>query len=222
MINLVLITSIINTPHCPLSYSKIRSVFSREQRFNDTKETIKSIKEKIPNCKIIIVECCDFSEEENDFFCKNCDVILNLWERKDLHNNIFGMSKSLGEGTMTINALNYIIDNKIKYDNLFKISGRYYLSENFNYNNFENNNLIFKKIDGNIKNIFTALYKIPSNYTKILCDFLINNTNLMHKYIGFEILFGFFLKNINYKDIFFYDTIGLKGKVTVCGTVYDG
>ena len=88
MINLVLITSIINTPHCPLSYSKIRSVFSREQRFNDTKETIKSIKEKIPNCKIIIVECCDFSEEENDFFCKNCDVILNLWDRKDLHNNI--------------------------------------------------------------------------------------------------------------------------------------
>jgi len=222
MNNLVLITSVINTPQNPLSYSKIRSVFNREERFNDTKETIKSIKENIPNCKIMIVECSDFSEEENDFFCKNCDFILNLWEIKDIHNNIFGMSKSLGEGTMTIYALNYIIHNKINYDNLFKISGRYYLSENFNYNNFENNNLIFKKIDGNINNIFTALYKVPHNYTKILRDFLINNANLMYKYVGFEILFGFFLKNINYKDTIFYDTIGLKGKVTVCGTVYNG
>ena len=56
MNNLVLITSIINTPQNPLSYSNIRSVFTREERFNDTKETIKSIKEKIPYCKIMIVE----------------------------------------------------------------------------------------------------------------------------------------------------------------------
>lgn len=67
MNNIFLITSVINTPHKPLSYSKIMSVFTREERCNDTKETIKSIKEKIPNCKIMIVECSYFSEEENDF-----------------------------------------------------------------------------------------------------------------------------------------------------------
>ena len=32
MVNLVLITSVINTPNTPLSYSKIRSVFKIEQR----------------------------------------------------------------------------------------------------------------------------------------------------------------------------------------------
>ena len=38
MSNLVLITSVINTPNTPLSYSKIRSVFTREQRFEQTKK----------------------------------------------------------------------------------------------------------------------------------------------------------------------------------------
>tara|TARA_B110000208_G_C11756952_1_gene425495 strand:+ start:1233 stop:1397 length:165 start_codon:yes stop_codon:yes gene_type:complete len=53
MINLILITSIINTPNKPLSYSKIRSVFTRKERFEQTKKTIQSIKEKIPEYKII-------------------------------------------------------------------------------------------------------------------------------------------------------------------------
>ena len=43
MSNLVLITSVINTPKKPLSYSKIRSVFTREERFEQTKKTIESI-----------------------------------------------------------------------------------------------------------------------------------------------------------------------------------
>ena len=63
MDNLVLITSIINTPKTPLSYSKIRSVYTRNERFEQTKKTIESIKEKIPNHKILIVECTDFNED---------------------------------------------------------------------------------------------------------------------------------------------------------------
>ena len=42
MINLVLITSVINTPNKQLSYSKIRSVFNRNERFKQTKKTIKT------------------------------------------------------------------------------------------------------------------------------------------------------------------------------------
>jgi len=62
MINLVLITSIVNTPNLPLSYTKTRSVFTTEERFTQTKKTILSVKEKIPNCKILIVECSKLSE----------------------------------------------------------------------------------------------------------------------------------------------------------------
>ena len=129
--NLVLITSIINTPNKALSYSATRSVFTRKQRFEQTKKTITSIKEKIINCKIIIVECTDFNKEEEDFFNKNCDYVFNLWNKKELHNNIFGPSKSLGEGTMTIEALKYIEELKLEFNYLYKISGRYWLNETF-------------------------------------------------------------------------------------------
>ena len=111
MNNLVLITSVINTPNKPLSYSNVRSVFTREERYEQTKKTINSIKEKIPDCKLMIVECTDFTEEEKVYFEKECDYVLNLWERKELHPKIFGIGKALGEGTMTIEALKYIIEN---------------------------------------------------------------------------------------------------------------
>ena len=70
MNNLVLITSVINTPDKPLSYSKVRSVFTREERYEQTKKTIQSIKENIPDYKIMIVECTDFTEEEKSYFEK--------------------------------------------------------------------------------------------------------------------------------------------------------
>ena len=215
--NLVLITSVINTPKTPLSYSSIRSVYTRDERFDQTKKTIKSIKEKIPNCKIMIVECTDFTEDEKQYFDIECDYILNLFNNIELCKNIFGLSKSLGEGTMTIEALKYIIDNNLEYDNLFKISGRYWLSENFNYNNFKNNNIVFKKINGDINNIFTALYK-----TVLLYNFLLNNIINMKNKIGYEVLFGYFLHCQNYIDILLYDPIGLAGNVTVCGSIYNG
>ena len=197
MSNLVLITSVINTPNKPLSYSKVRSVFTREERYEQTKKTIQSIKEKIPDCKLMIVECTDFTEEEKDYFEKECDHVLNLWERKELHPKIFGIGKALGEGTMTIKALEYIIENKFNYDNLFKICGRYWLNNDFDYNIYNNNNLVFKKIAGNINNIFTSFYKISYDNTKILLNFLIQTEINMKRLIGYEVLFSHYLKYIN-------------------------
>ena len=68
MDSFVLITSVINTPNTPLSYTNTRSVFSRQDRFEQTKKTIKSVREKLSNSKIIIVECSDFNEEESKYF----------------------------------------------------------------------------------------------------------------------------------------------------------
>lgn len=217
MNDLVLITSVINTPNVPLSYSKTRSVFSSKERFTQTKNTIVSIKDKIPNCKIIIVECSDLNTEEQEYLSINCDYILNLWEKKELHNNIFGKSKSLGEGTMTILALKYINNMDIKYNYLYKISGRYWLNDNFNICNIENN--VFKRIGNNENNIFTALYKINKNTVEKLEIFLIDNMQNMINCIGYEVLMSQFVKNI---DKILVDIIGLSGFVTVCGSEYSG
>ena len=217
MVNIVLITSIINTPNKPLSYSKTRSIYSRQERFEQTKKTIKSIREKLPSDKIIIVECTDFNEEENIFFKENCNYILNLWDKKELHDSIFGISKSLGEGTMTIKALKYIEELNLEYNYLYKISGRYWLNENFKIENIQNN--IFKRINKSENNIFTALYKIDKRTAKKLLIFLTINIENMKKCIGYEVLISNFIKN---RDKILLDTIGLSGFVTVCGSEYNG
>ena len=214
---ITLITSVVNTPNTPLSYSNVRSVFTRQERFEQTKKTVQSIKENLPNSKIIIVECSDLSEEENIYFKENCDYILNLWNKKELHNYIFGPSKSLGEGTMTIEAFKYIEQVKLEYDYLYKISGRYWLNENFKIHNIENN--IFKRINKNENNIFTALYKIDKKTVEKLVFFLIDNIENMKKCIGYEVLMSQFVKNIDKELV---DIIGLSGAVTVSGSKYNG
>ena len=221
-INLILVTSVINTPNIPLSYTNTRSVFTREERFIQTKRTIESIKKYLPNHLILLVECTNFTEEELGFFKLECDIILNLWDKRELHPKIFGKSKSLGEGTMTIQALKYIVKNKIKCNHLFKICGRYWLNNDFNYQVYDNEKLVFKKINNNINNIFTSFYKIPSSIINILLEFLQNNEESMANCIGYEVLFAKFLKSLKYRDVDFVSKIGYEGLVTVCGSKYIG
>jgi hypothetical protein len=214
---LVLITSVINTPIAPLSYSNVRSVFSRSERFDQTKKTIQSIKSRLPDCKIVIVECSDLNNEESEYLNETCNYILNLWHVPNLHKNIFGISKSLGEGTMTIEALKYIERLGISYQYLYKISGRYWLKSNFVLDNIHDN--VYKKIGNNSNNICTALYKIDSSMAYKLRNFLESNIGLMEMCIGFEVLMGRFLKT---QVVTYVDIIGIGGFVTVCGSEYNG
>lgn len=220
MENLVLITSIINTPSTPLSYG-IRSVYNTEQRFEQTKLTIQSIKEKIPNSKIFIVECSELNEEQLNYFQQNSSYFLNLYNNEELRANMQSDSKSLCEGTMTFCALDFLLQNDIKFDSLIKISGRYYLSENFDYNNFNNDELVIKYISNDINNVFTGLYKLPRSCTEKLKLFLQNNVSKMLSYIGYEVLFAEFIKTqeINKNNV---SPIGLKGYVSVSNDFFNG
>jgi hypothetical protein len=219
MSELVLITSIINTPNKPLSYTNTRSVFSRKERFEQTKLTIQSIKNKIPNNKILIVECSDFTEEEKIYFEKECDYILNLWNNTELHSDIFGLSKALGEGTLTMQGFRYINENNIRYANLFKISGRYWLNDKFDYNIFNNQSLIFKIPDGG--SICVVLYKIPNYIQEPLDTFLKANYFNMKNCICYEELILNFLKSIDHKNILLFDKLGVSGYFAVHGMFFD-
>ena len=96
MNNLVLITSVICTPNTPLSYISVRSVYSHEERFEQTKRTIESVKQKIPNLKILIVECSNLSFDQEDYLKKNSDYFLNLYNDEKISNNsIFTSSEMI-------------------------------------------------------------------------------------------------------------------------------
>ena len=87
--NLILETSIINTPDIPLSYSNIRSYYTNEERFQQTVNTIKTIKDKIPNAKIMIVECSNLEQDKLLYLTQNCDYFLNLIDQPDKVSNIY-------------------------------------------------------------------------------------------------------------------------------------
>ena len=55
MKNLVIITSVINISKNPLDYTSVRSVYTKEERYAQTLETIKSC-EKIEDKEILFIE----------------------------------------------------------------------------------------------------------------------------------------------------------------------
>jgi hypothetical protein len=213
MNNLVLITSIINTPNIPLSYTNVRSVFSHEERFNQTKKTIETIRTKIPNVKIIMVECSDLTDEQNKYMISNVDYFINLINNQEEKQNIYSISKALGEGTMTMCAINYIISNNIEFDNFFKITGRYWLSDNFNYANFNNDNTVITNICDISTN--TSLYKLHKTNIYDFYIFLISNINIMKRCVGYEVLFSSFIKTIKTESICVLNKIGVNGFISV-------
>lgn len=220
MTNLVLVTSVVNTPNVGLSYSWTRSVYSREERFNQTKETIASVKRYFGcQCDILLVECSDLTDEEESYFKSHCDFVLNLWNKTYLHNDIFGLSKALGEGTMTIEALDYILNGFDKYDNYFKISGRYSLNDRFNLDAF-NNDKIVCKLNENTTEIITVLFKVPRRFLVKWRDFLRASDSRMRDCVAYERLIGEFVHRAGAGagaggEVVYVDHLGCEGLVSV-------
>jgi hypothetical protein len=122
---------------------------------------------------------------------------------------------------MTISALDFLIENNIMFDNFFKISGRYSLSENFNYSNFMNNDIVIKYIQGDMNNVITSLYKLPKSSIENFKLFLQNNHHLMESCIGYEVLFSQFVKNQPVIKIHL-DPLGIQGNISVSNDFYNG
>ena len=169
----------------------------------------------------MVVECSNLNEEMTNYLIDNSDYFLNLYNNEQVRNNVSHISKSLGEGTMTLCALKFIIENNIEFENLIKISGRYWLSEKFKYQNFNNNDIVIKYIENNSDNVFTALYKLPKSSSLNFIRFLESKFNDMIQCIGYEILFGIFIKTEN-KQLKIIDPIGLDGYVSVAREFYSG
>jgi hypothetical protein len=224
--NLVLIPSIICTPDIPLSYTNKRSVYSRKERFEQTKKTICSIRNNLPNSIIFIIECSLLEKEEREYFIEKADIFINLFDlgNKNMIDCIYSPSKSLGEAIFLINGIKHLIENNIEFDNFYKISGRYWLSSNFQYEKFDNTDIVVKKINGDINNLLTSFYKLPKNKINLWLDFLLNSKTELQNCIGAEVLFAKFIntQNTDLKtNVVFVDKLGISGNIAVSGDFID-
>jgi hypothetical protein len=207
--DLVLVTSVICITNNALSYTGTRSVYSHEERFEQMKHTIKTIREKIPS-KIFIVECSNLPEYMTSYLVEHSDYFLNLYDTESVRNCTTGRSKSLGEGTMTIHALKHL---DVKFKNLIKISGRYWLTENFDYHHFDNDRIVVRY--HNKDTVYTSLYKLPYTSVATWITFLENSSEDMNNCVGYEQLFAKFLHTQD--NINSLNPIGIGGYISVDG-----
>ena len=161
--NLIIITSVINICDKPLSYYDIRSVFSIEDRFEHTKKTLNSIYNKFKDeFDICFCECSDLNQypEFETYIKSNVDYYYNFNAIDNIKNKVDSEYKGLGECYIVKEALKNIFKNNKSYKNLYKISNRYYLSENFDINIFNDDYNIFSHWDNNLLSYCSIFYKI--------------------------------------------------------------
>lgn len=161
--DLFVITSVINTGNNPWSYTATRSCFSKEERFNQTLQTIESIRKLNDTNIIILIECSDLDEQLTNTLKKNVDYFIQLFDNENIRNACLNSNmKGFGEVVKLQYVCEFIKSNDITFNRLFKISGRYYLNSFFNKDNFSIDKFTFKMFFPGVGS--TVLYSVP--YTK--------------------------------------------------------
>ena len=178
--DLVIISSAINTCQSPLSYHPTRSVYDKQQRYEQTLQTIESL-HKIPDKKVYFVECTDIPEYEEDIKGR-VDYYTNIYKgNEDIIN---GPYKNVGE------AVSMLCVSTEGYDNIYKISGRYYLSDDFDYSLWDNDDTMMW-VDSNNGWRLTVFYKINrkqlEQWRDILVRMYVNNESRAIEQLMMEI-----------------------------------
>src|SRR3989344_4975167 len=147
-----IITSVIYPKQGKIEYNDQRSLFSPEERARQTLQTIESIRAKVPNVKIILVES-GLRRELPFELDKKADQYIYVGGKKLVRWACDSRYKSLGEIMMLLAAADRLSGIADFY---FKISGRYYLDEEFNINNWKRGLFVLQYIQKDY--VCTRLY----------------------------------------------------------------
>lgn len=201
--NLFIISSVINISNKPLSYTRTRSVYSPEQRFQQTIGTIKSIREKMDDVDILFLESSNIDKRYEDEIKNLVDYYYLVYD--NIKEQIDGIYKASGEATQIYEGIKIIDINN--YKNVFKISGRYRLSDRFDYNEYDNESNVFFETDDQLK-LATVFYKI---YDKNLYIDVLHKCSSSKGMLEMEFKNGFVN---NFKKI---EILGVEGNVSIDG-----
>lgn len=197
--------------------------FNIEERFLQTIETVKSIKEKFPNSFCLLIEGSNLNYIHKKEFEKYFDYILELYNDptvipyvKDIRNIGHGEQKLLEKG------IEFLQNNILPYhttEYIFKLGARYILSEKFDINNYDKNKYNFyEEFDDNGKSLevyTTGLYSIPVCKIDEFKIILHNIHN--HLSIDTEMVEKYFYNSIPNENINILKILGLEGKLNYNG-----
>ncbi len=173
--NLVLINSATNPVSSLVTGNYIRSIYTSEERFLQTIESIKSAKIHIPNCKIMLLEATPLSDEQKQAYTELCDVI-DLSNIVTVKQFVNGKNKSLGEAITMYHGLKFVLTTQIEYSMIFKLCSRNVFNENFNIKNFLVDKFSFRQFENHIGQWYSSgFYTIPWQYKWVYLDSLFNS-----------------------------------------------
>lgn len=150
-----IITSVIYPADKPLNYSAVRSYFTPDERVDQTILTIESIRSRFNNAYIVLLEM-GISERNIPLELKSIvDRFIFLGDKRVVRFACDSKYKGFGESVGLLAASSAISGLG---DYFFKISGRYFLTDNFDIELWELNKFGVRKYG---KDISTRLYGFP-------------------------------------------------------------
>lgn len=156
---------------------RVGSVHSTQERFQQTLDTIRSIRERVTNSIIWITESSskklpqDYSSkliEMSDYYVEHYDdvVIKQLYGNLEDSPERFDFCKSLLETRSLLNTFLQIRD--LDFTRALKLSGRYILNDQFNIGNYESeilNGYYVMQVHKMENDIYNLLYGIDGQIT---------------------------------------------------------
>lgn len=218
---LFLISSTINTVSSTVLGGHKRSMFSTQERFEQTLHTIKSIKGRINNPIIVLLESSQLDEKMKETLSKECTIYVDLSNHSISKYLSESKDKGLSEIYSLRQGMRYVLELGIQFDVLFKLGGRYYLDDKFDISMFDSKSLVFREFSNeNFKEdrwFSTMLYGIGWehrwNYMEALSDILVLRSNNMTPDIEHSIR----ILLINRPEMKIVDRIGGSGRMAVNG-----
>lgn len=207
--NVFIITSTINTN---------LGLISPENRFIQTIETIDSIRKKVLNSIIIMIEnsSSPLHDEQYKLLSSKVDYFVDIGQRNICQTFNKNGIKGAGESYMLLVGLDIIKQQNILTKTIFKISGRYRLSEDFNIKRYDSilGKYCFKTRDKNESGNYFLHSRMWSCCGTLIDDMmnLIQNSLNTHLKENITIEEAIY-KNIDLTKLIEFDTIHCEGYI---------
>lgn len=208
-----LVISTICTNQNPLDYHPTRSVFTPQQRLEQTIESIKSIR-KYTNHRVVHVECSNYAEMglSLDPIRDAVDVFIDLSKNPEVIGAANSPHKSWAELLSVRAALSLLPPSD---ETMFKLSGRYCLNESFDISKFGIGDVTAKvyRIYGPTR-CCSVLYSVTnaSRYAD-MCEYCYHNFS-DRKWTSMEEMLYLWASRNSLHEI---DSLGCRGKIAVTG-----
>lgn len=205
----------------------IRSIFDSKQRYEQTLNTIETIREKCPHSYIVFLETSNMPEEYKKKIASLTEIIIDFSQSKTAKTFTDSANKSLGELYTLLIGMKNVLSMDIEFDTIFKLGGRYYLNSKFDLEKFDSKSVVFREFtnetDNRHKWFGTMMYGIGWERRWEYFEALINSTLMILTggICDVEHSLHFYLNTSCNKYIKKVDVIGASGLAAVDGKLHE-